>query len=66
MKYLEKFNIFKKEDKDPIIGYKEVDGKYYKQNPSGGQWVVCTKQEFLDNKNYEVSPGVFARKRYNK
>lgn len=32
-------NPFKKRDKTPKIAYKEEKGKYYKQNPSGGDWV---------------------------
>ena len=38
------------EDKNPIVAYKEEDGKYYKQNPTGGKWVEITKSEYESKK----------------
>lgn len=41
--------FFGGEGKTPKINYKEVKGKYYKQNPSGGKWVEVTEKEYNDN-----------------
>jgi len=65
MKHLQLFEEFGK-SKDPIICYKEKDGKFFKQNPKGGDWVECSEKDFKDNKIHEVEPGIFAKKKYNK
>ncbi len=42
-------NEFFGKGKAPKIEYKEKNGKYYKQNPSGGKWVVVSEKEYNDN-----------------
>jgi len=40
--------IKRKKSKDPIIEYKKDNDKFYKRNPSGGDWVEITEIEYLN------------------
>ena len=51
-KFNEKMDIFKK-SKDPIIEYKKENNKFYKRNPSGGDWVEISEDEYLHYKKYD-------------
>jgi hypothetical protein len=49
---IKKYDDILNEGKEPIIEYKEEDGKYYICNPSDGDWVEISKKEY---DNYKVT-----------
>jgi hypothetical protein len=61
LKHIQSFGLFKenlnisdvikrKKSKDPIIEYKKENDKFYKRNPSGGDWVEITEIEYINYK----------------
>ena len=42
--------IKRKKSKNPIIEYKKENDKFYKRNPSGGDWVEITEIEYINYK----------------
>lgn len=54
VEFNENLNVIKrKKSKDPIIEYKKENEKFYKRNPSGGDWIEISENEYLYYKEYD-------------
>lgn len=42
-----------KKSKEPFIEYKKKNDKFYKRNPSGGDWIEISENEYLSYKKYD-------------